>query len=169
MKEIPLTGTKAAGRVALVDDGDYELVSGHRWRVYERQRPSGTIDGPYARTHWHRGTLHTSIFMHTLITGVPMTDHRNGDGLDNQRLNLRPATHAQNNHNQRPVLGHSSKYKGVTWHRQCSKWQVCITTTDGKRRYLGIFTSEEDAARVYDEAALKAFGEYAYLNFGAAR
>ena len=167
MKTVPLHGAKAAGRVALVDDDDYELVSGYRWRVWERRRgPNGAIWGPYAvaSVSSRRGGC---IQMHQLITGWPMTDHRNGNGLDNQRSNLRPATVAQNTQNARPQAGSSSRYKGVTWHKKLSKWQAEIKV-GGKHRYLGVFVSEEDAALAYNVAALEAYGEYAYLNEVAA-
>lgn len=167
MKIIPLSGEKAAGRVALIDDDDYEPVMPYRWRIWERQRPGCRIDGPYAVAYCRRDGRPSLLFMHALLTGWPLTDHRNGDGLDNQRSNLRPATPAQNNHNQRPRINHSSRYKGVTWHKQCHKWQAAIKVS-GKNHYLGIFVSEEDAAAAYTAAALKMQGEYAYIARGAA-
>lgn len=163
MKTVPLHGRKAAGRVALVDDGDYDLVSGYRWRIHEQKQPNGTAWGPYARTDGHRDGRRVIILMHQLITGYPKTDHRNGDGLDNQRHNLRPTTTAQNNHNQQPCRGHSSHFKGVTWNKKVSKWQAQIKVS-GKSRYLGVFASEEDAARAYVEAALAIQGEYAFAS-----
>ncbi len=105
--------------------------------------------------------------MHKLITGLPATDHRNGDGLDNQRSNLRPANAAQNNHNQRPQVGHSSRFKGVTWHKKVRKWQAAIKVC-GKTHYLGCYVSEEEAAAAYAAAALAFQGEYAYAARGAA-
>lgn len=162
MKTVPLYGAKAAGRVALVDDEDYELVMQYRWRVWEKRRPSGTIDGPYAVAGLpseHRWGAR--VKMHKLLTGWPMTDHRNGDGLDNQRSNLRPTTKARNNHNQSPQHGTSSQFKGVTWHKKAGKWQAAIKV-NGKNRYLGVFTSEEAAACAYADAALAVQGEHAY-------
>ncbi len=157
MKTVPLHGEKAAGRVALVDDEDYDLVMQYRWRVREAVRSSGTTDGPYVVSIGR-----SKIPMHKLITGYPMTDHRSGNGLDNRRSNLRPATKAQNNHNQRPRAGHSSQYKGVTWHKRVGKWQAEIKLGGGKRRYLGLFVSEQDAAEAYRVASLEHQGEYAY-------
>jgi hypothetical protein len=101
--------------------------------------------------------------MHKLITGWPKTDHIDHDGLNNQRSNLRPATTAQNNHNQRPQRNTSSRFKGVTWHKRIGKWQAAIKVAD-KNRHLGVFPDEEDAARAYNAAAVEAYGEYAYLN-----
>lgn len=163
MKTVPLYGRKAAGRVALVDDADYELVMRYRWHVQEKLR-TGQRSCPYASTRpvGADGRQH-NLFMHTLITGYAKTDHINHDGLDNQRANLRPATNAQNAYNQRPEIGTSSYFRGVTWHRRMGKWQAQIGI-NGRHRYLGVFACEEDAADAYDSAALEAFGEYAYLN-----
>jgi AP2 domain len=150
MKTVPLSGKHAAGRVALVDDEDYDLVSQYKWLAH--------VDGDRV---YARATSKGHVPMHKLITGQPATDHRNGDGLDNQRKNLRPATKAQNNHNQRPRRGTSSRFKGVTWHKQRGKWQAEIKV-NGKSRYLGLYASEEEAAAVYAAAALQVQGEYAY-------
>lgn len=165
--EIKLHGAKAMGRVALIDADDYDLVSPYRWRVREKMRPEGHTWGPYAVTMMPaKFPGSTNYGMHSLITGWPLVDHVNGNGLDNRRENLRQATIAQNRHNSRPQAGSSSRFKGVCWDRGVRKWRAAIKV-DGKQRYLGIYTSEEDAARAYDAAAREAFGEYAYLNFPA--
>jgi hypothetical protein len=167
MREIQLVGLKADGRTARVDDEDYALVSAYRWRVIERPQPNGRIDGPYAMTTYYRDGCRIDVYMHTLLTGWPLTDHENGNGLDNQRANLRQATKAQNNFNQRPQRGTSSRFKGVTWHKQAGKWQASIKT-QGKFRYLGLYSSEEDAARAYKEAAIAIQGAFAYAARSAA-
>lgn len=165
MKTVPLHGAKAAGRVALVDDEDYDLVMQYRWFVKERQRPR-RADGPYAitKTTPRRGGGQVTIYMHKLLTGWPSTDHINHDGLDNQRHNLRPATAVQNGANRRPVLGHSSRYKGVGWYSRHGNWRAHIRH-GGRLHHLGYFAREEDAAKAYDVAAQAVFGEYAQLNF----
>ena len=163
MREIQLNGKKAAGRVALVDDEDYELMSGHSWHVWEQHRPGRhRATGPYACAAIRRddGTLR-HVYMHQLITRWPITDHANGDGLDNRRSNLRPVDHAQNNWNSAKRGGGTSRFKGVSWRERDGKWQVHITVS-GKRRFLGCFASEEDAAAAYTAAALEIQGQYAY-------
>lgn len=167
MKTVPLYGRIAAGRVALVDDGDFELVSAYRWNVWVQTFPDGRINGPYVITPIYvKGVgTRTTLKMHRLITGYAETDHINHDGLDNRRSNLRPATSAQNKANMRKRPGRwSSPYKGVFWNRQCGKWQAEIVT-NRKPRYLGRFVNEVDAALAYDAAARELFGEFAYLNF----
>jgi hypothetical protein len=151
---VPLRGRIAAGRVALVDDEDFPLVSQYNWHA--SKRPHGSF---YARSSNRR-----KIFMHRLITGWPEVDHQNGDGLDNRRHNLRPATSAQNNRNRRPRPGSSSRFKGVRWERGRQRWRADIGI-DGRYRTIGRFRDEETAARAYDAAALAAWGEYAWLNF----
>lgn len=164
MKTVRLAGKKAAGRVVLVDDKDFDLVNDYGWFVFDQKR-RGRLHGPYAATNV---TLpdgrRTMIYMHKLITGWPQTDHINHDGLDNQRANLRPATQAQNRHNGRPYARGTSQYKGVSWNRERRAWVAQITRS-GRVCNLGRFFSETDAARAYDAAAREAYGEYAYLNF----
>jgi hypothetical protein len=165
MKAVPLVGTKAAGRLASVDDAEYDLVMRHPWQVLEfTPRRGRRVAGPYAMATIRKADGHrTVILMHTLITGWPLVDHKDHDGLNNQRSNLRPATHAQNMANRRSVLGSSSTHKGVRWRRDRHKWRAEITVR-GVTRNLGHFADEEEAALAYNAAALEAFGEFACLN-----
>jgi hypothetical protein len=155
MRTIPLHGKKAADRVALVDDADYELVSRYRWHMSH----------DYATAHIRRADGRwTKITMHNLIMGCVGIDHRNLNGLDNQRSNLRPATQPQNMGNTRAHAGSSSAFKGVSWDRQHQKWLAQISI-GGHQHHLGRFLNEEDAARTYDAAAREEFGSFARLNF----
>ena len=163
MKTIPLNGRRGAGRVVLVDDEDYQLISAYRWHVWERREPGRyRTHGPYACGWVQRGDGGGGhLYMHRLITGWPMTDHANGDGLDNRRSNLRLANTVQNGWNSAPRGGATSRFKGVSWHDKSGKWQVYISA-EGKRRFLGHFISEEDAGAAYAAAALEVQGQYAY-------
>jgi hypothetical protein len=151
---VPLT----QGLFALVDDSDLERVSGRKWWLTRAGRTTYAL----SRARGADGRWHT-ITMHGLITGHPFVDHRNGDGLDNRRSNLRAATRTQNTQNSRAIRGKSSRYKGVRWHTN-RKWQARIRV-NGKPLHLGMFATEEDAARAYDKVARESFGEYAALNF----
>lgn len=163
--EVPLYGKHARGRVALVELSDYDLVMQHRWLVREMERPGCRTLGPYAITRIRRDDgRKTTIFMHNLIMGRTRIDHVNGNGLDNRRSNLRPATNGQNMRNRRPNLNHSSQYKGVQWAPNCGKWRANIKV-DGTSYTLGFFADEREAAEAYDAAAREAFGEFVRPNF----
>jgi hypothetical protein len=167
VKTVPLHGKMAAGRVALVDDGDYELVMQYRWRVLQQSRgPGRKTSGPYAIASLPRpgdGSREKAVFMHVLIMGFTGIDHANGNGLDNQRSNLRAATGSQNKANNGRYFG-SSGFKGVYWRERDKRWHAQIRV-GGKGITIGYFHDEVVAARAYDDAAREAFGEFARTNF----
>lgn len=149
------------GKVTLVDASDYEFLNQFKWCAV--LGPSGIWYA--ARTHGPRHNQ-TYVKMHRLIMDAlpdQLVDHKNGDGLDNKRINLRICTHQENARNQRKTRG-TSQFKGVVWHKQDRKWQAVIVE-NRKNHYLGQFVDETGAAMVYDEAAKELFGEFACLNF----
>lgn len=158
MREIPLT----QGKVALIDDEDYPLVSPYKWYLAKRGRVRIAF---YAirnlRDHDGKWTMQ---LMHNLIMGTKGIDHRDNNGLNNQRSNLRLSNQEQNGGNMTPRQGGSSKYKGVSWRKDRSNWTAYIHA-GGRKKTLGSFDSEIDAAKAYDRAALTYFGEFAKLNF----
>ena len=168
MQEIPLTGKNAHGRVTRIDDGDLELVTRYRWRVHESRVTGLSWAVAYMSLcggKYGGGEGISNFPMHTLITGFALTDHRNGDGLDNQRSNLREATYAQNAWNRRAKQGSQTGFKGVNWSGdRTRRWQARIMK-DGKRCFLGNFDTPVEAALAYDAAARALFGEFAWVNF----
>jgi hypothetical protein len=175
MRTIALGGKKARGRVALVDDSDYKIVAQHRWYLTEANASPGHRPAVYARTNIPRPNGgQASLTMHALVTGLRFVDHADGNGLNNQRGNLRPADHRLNNANRRPASTHkgkpkSSRYKGVSWFKPGpgkgrQRWKAQIRIK-GRTVSLGYFHDEEAAARAYDAAAVAAWGEYACSNF----
>ncbi len=90
-------------------------------------------------------------------------DHRNGIRNDNYISNLRDVTHQLNSFNTKPLKGKSSPYKGVYWDKGYEKWRAVITI-DGKKRHIGRFSCEKQAALAYNDKAKTLHGEYARLN-----
>ncbi len=161
MKQIPLT----QGKVAFVDDGDYEWLNQWKWYAHEDKkngkfyayRNSKTVNGK-----------RKSVFMHKeiLMPGHGMkVDHKNGTGTDNQRENLRECSSSQNGANIKTRKNNKSGYKGVCWKPSHKKWASQIKT-QGRVFSLGYYDFPEDAARAYDQAATKYHGRFATLNFG---
>jgi hypothetical protein len=157
MKEIPLS----QGKVALVDDADYEWLSQWKWSYFDNK--TAHTGYAYRLTDSGKGE-----FLHRMLLGASEgqdTDHINHNGLDDQRHNIRLCTRSQNNANSRKHAFCSSQYKGVTFRGQAhtGKW-IAQASAGGRQRYIGIFLREEDAARAYNAFALKTWGEFARLN-----
>ena len=155
---IPLT----QGKYAIVDIEDYKWLMRWKWCA---QKDRYTYYAVRNETRAKRNDEHKTIQMHRAILNISQgmqADHRNHNGLDNRRRNIRTCTHAQNQHNQRPQKNCESKYKGVRRHR--AKWQAEIQNHN-KYIYLGTYESEIEAAKVYDAKAIELFGEFAYTNF----
>jgi len=157
MKEISLT----QGQVALVDDDDYERLSQWKWCVTKQRNTF------YA----HRGTsvagVQKTLKMHRVILDCPRgmdIDHIDGNGLNNQKSNLRIVTRRQNNQNRHDKR--TSIYPGVHWYSHANKWRA-ILGYKGNKICLGTFKSEINAFRAYYDAVL-ALGQevlgFAYPN-----
>jgi hypothetical protein len=159
MKEIELIGKRGAGKVALVDDDDYEHLSRFKW---------------YALKGWNTFYAFRNIkredgkwrllFMHREIVNTPkgiLTDHKDHNGLNNQKRNLRNCTNQENQYNQR-ARGCSSKYKGVSSLGRGKGWRATIKK--GETLHIGSYRTEQDAALAYNKKAVELFGEFANLN-----
>jgi len=152
MKEIPLT----RGMVALVDDEDYDALMQHKWCATP------------TRTQWYalrRDQQGHAILMHREILAPgpgKMVDHRNHNGLDNRRGNIRIVTGSQNCYNRKPGKVAKSGYRGVYWTGKC--WQASCFI-NGKQKYLGAFLSPEQGALAWNQAIVDAdLAEYTTLN-----
>lgn len=158
MRLIDVSTKKFPGAMAMVDARDHERLSQHKWTATQ---PQNVI---YATRPILKNGKKTTVRMHCEILGVVGIDHKDGDGLNNCRSNLRPCTNTQNQHNRKRVHG-SSKFKGVSWHKGERKWRANIVV-DKKQISLGYFADEVTAAHAYDAAAEIHFGEFASPNFG---
>jgi hypothetical protein len=149
------------GMVASVDEKDLPLLSDHSWHASPN---SWTTYAMARRIPFDSAHPNAMVKMHRLILGAPkgvQVDHRNGNGLDNRRENLRLATPSQNAANTRQRRGRS-RFKGV-YLRAGGHWRAVIRF-HGKGQYLGAFVSETEAALAYNAAAIRLFGEFARLN-----
>lgn len=160
MVEVPLRN----GMVALVDDEDAPRIMEHRWsanrigRIWYAIRRVGTSAPGKNECK--------TILMHREILGATersLVDHANRDGLDNRRANLRLANRSENAANMVAHRDNRSGFKGVFWNTSKGKWEPRIYVR-GKAIWLGRYSDKEEAARVYDDAARREFGEFARPN-----
>ncbi len=150
---IPLT----QGQFAIVDAEDYDRLAQHKWCAVKGR------DTFYAQ-RFKDGKI---VGMHREIMRAPkgmMCDHRNHNGLDNRKSNLRLCTSAQNQYNKRPKKGCTSRYKGVFLRSDCKRWRAKIGF-NRKWIHIGDFDNQMEAAMAYDDKAIELFGEFAWLNF----
>jgi hypothetical protein len=155
VREIPL----GRGKVALVDDEDFDRLNVFRWNA----------GGGYARRlDWNGpGQKRNGVLMHRVVMDAQPgreVDHINGNGLDNQKANLRLCSHLQNSRNRKKQVltgtrPSSSPFKGV-YRRTGGKWAASIRI-DQRQVYLGTFATEAEAALAYAKAAREHHGDFA--------
>lgn len=154
LKNIELT----QGKFAIVDDSEFDNVNQFKWHY---DKTTG-----YAKRSVTTNGVRKIVYMHRFINNTPdgmLTDHKNGDRLDNRKENLRSCNRTQNHANKRVGSNYSSNFKGVYWHKNRNKW-VAMIRFERKGRYLGCYESEIEAAKAYNKAAKDLFGEFAKVN-----
>jgi hypothetical protein len=158
MKEIALT----QGKFALVDDEDFDFLNQWKWCAVKARHTFYAV-----RSMPGINRKQINVFMHRQILNITDSkiqgDHLDGDGLNNQRKNLRACTKDENNRNKRIDRRSTTGYKGVVKIKKNGYYRASIMNNK-KRKHLGIFKTPESAALAYDEAAKKYYGEFARLN-----
>jgi hypothetical protein len=145
------------GEITLIDESDWGLVCKYNWTLHIPDNRK------YARCHYEG----KKIYLHRLLLNAKpgeIVDHKNGDGLDNRRNNIRLATQSQNTANCTTSIKTASGFRGVYFDKRSGLWQAKIKF-NYKSNFLGSYKTTDEAAKVYDEAAFKLFGEFARLNF----
>lgn len=147
------------GLVTLVDDGDFEQASKFKW--------SADFVGTKIYADRVNQPTRKKIYLHRQILGVTDSairiDHKDGDGLNNQRSNLRFATQSENLRNRGVPSHNSSGYKGVSYYKRDGTWESYVKV-DGRKIRLGYFHDPISAAAAYDIAAEKHYGQFAKTN-----
>lgn len=157
MKTIPLT----RGKIALVDDDLYGHLSRWKWCAVKQHRVWYAI-----RAITVAPRKRVFLGMHRIVMGASRSqrvDHRDGNGLNNQRENLRFADCSNNAANLRIIATNTSGFKGVSYSSANRKWEAQVKVHK-RSVHLGRFEAIEDAARAYDLAAIEHFGEFALTN-----
>jgi len=156
---IPLT----KGQNAIVDVEDFEQMNQWNWCAHWNER---------SQTFYATRNNGRDVKMHRVILGCKKgeeVDHINHNGLDNRKSNLRKCSSSQNSCNRRMRKDNTSGIKGVYWYKLRAQWKAQIQV-NGKNKHLGFFSSKEEAAQIYSEAAKKLHGEFAFpgqLNYPA--
>lgn len=162
MKKIPLSqqGKNAGKYFALVDDQDFDRINKFKWCVVKNSRwiyagRTIKIDGKQKTLLLHRFVLNCS--------NDHLVDHRDGDGLNEQRLNLRIATNAENVRNGKKQKNNTSGFKGVSLVKSSGKYEAQIAYKN-KTFHLGKYSTPTEAAKIYNQKAIELHGQFAKLN-----
>lgn len=150
------------GYEILIDDEDFNFIQSLSFSKHPNKDHFTISTPPY------RGKkLHRIIAERAGIDCSDQIDHEEGNGFDLRREKLRPASNGQNRANSKLNENNTSGYRGVHWKKGkygVGCWYAQINF-EGKKIYLGRFHTKEEAAKAYDNAALRMFGSFAVLNF----
>lgn len=164
MKKIPLRNKdKKVIAWAIVDDDDFERLSGWKWHLNNKGYPVRTYQlGHGAKTRKTKVRMLAHEVMKMEMGEKREVDHRDRNPKNNQKENLRFATRSQQMMNR--SRKNKTGYRGVSWHRQNKLWFARVAVNK-KLVFAEYFKNKISAARAYDLAAIKYHGEFALLNF----
>lgn len=152
-KDIPVT----------IDAQDADLFHAHKWYILVQKRPNGT-----QKRYLMRKDGKATVYFHREALGVTEratdVDHKDGDGLNNSRENIRVCTRRQNKYNGGSYHGSSSRHKGVSWDNHHGRW-LCRYTINRRSVQVGYFDDEDEAGRAYDKAVRELHGAFFHPNF----
>ena len=151
--------TLTKGKEAIIDSCDIGTVKEFGWHALS------PADLFYAARGVHIGGKKKVLLMHREIIGAEKgvhVDHINGNGLDNRRLNLRIASHAQNMRNRKINANNKTGFKGVSFDKKYNKYMPCIRI-NGKTKHLGSYDTAEEAYSAYCKASAELHGEFGRL------
>lgn len=152
MKTVPLT----QGKVALVDDEDYEAIIRFKWCAHKKRHVWYAERAVRTGNHTRHVSMHREIMR---ADSGDICDHADCNGLNNQKINLRVCTQAGNSQNARISRRNTSGFKGVTFNKNEKKWKAFMAGD-----FLGTFSDPITAAKAYDSHAIAKCGEYARTN-----
>lgn len=147
------------GRWSIIDAADAEAVGRYNWQAKKHFNVWYATRWSTSRDPWLMA-IHTLIAQRMGLRRTGVIDHKNGNGLDNRRLNLRDATVTQNAQNCQRSISNTSGKKGIVWHARDRGWQAMIRV-NGKRRYVGRFLTIKEADAALAVARAAAHGEFA--------
>lgn len=156
-KEIQLT----QGQVAIVDDEDFDYLNQFKWYANNMSGKFYAVRGLRINKK-----IAACLLMHRVIMNPEkgmVVDHLDRNPLNNQKSNLRICTQGENSRNRNFNINNKSGFKGVHWHKAGKKW-ISRININKEILYLGLFTDVKEAAKTYNEAALKYHGKFANIN-----
>lgn len=149
----------------LIDLDDYDIFkSKDKWYYQKAYNRLMAFNTPY-----YIRRVSKPIYLHRLIVKAQkgeLVDHKNHNGMDNRRNNLRRCSSSENVRNSQKKAGCSSIYRGVYWHKKTKKWIVTFKNPETRKTtVVGNFNDEIEAAKAFDKVVKKFHGEFACLNF----